>query len=131
MSKKSVLSFIFASIAFSANAAYDAKFVQGPESISYFSDFYLAKDDWRTIKQLETLNEPDQNGYIYVEHVSEYNCSNQTYKIVETKGFKTWDDVGTEFKLSDNNWKPVKGKYQYVYSKLCGTTKLADAKIVK
>lgn len=110
-------------------AAWDAKFMPQPEAKNYMSDYYLAVGDWRTVKQLESFDQPNANGHIYIENVAEFDCASQSFKIVESKGFASWNDyLGQNLKVVDT-WKPVEQntKEHVVLNKLC-STKVADAK---
>jgi hypothetical protein len=117
-------------IGITAHAAWDAKYIPDHNGKNYFSDYYLAEGSWRTIKQLESLNEPDQNGFIYYERVAEFDCSDKTYKIVQTKGYTSWEDFGREIKTPSAQWQSVipNTNEHLVLNKLC-STKIADANI--
>ena len=119
-----------ACVAGSAQAAWDAKFVAEPNGVSYFADYYLAEGNWRTVKQLHSLDQPDVNGFLYVEHVAEYDCQKRVYAVVQSRGFRTWDDVGQNLKLTTVAWHPVvqDNTQQQALDRMCSVRKMADAK---
>lgn len=85
----------------------------------YFSEFYLADGDWRTMKQLKSFSQPDPNGYLYIENVVEYDCSRNSVQVVQSKGFKSWDDQGQPLKNDIGIWQTVKATDKIVLDKIC------------
>lgn len=118
-----------ACVAGSAQAAWDAKFSAEPNGVSYFADYYLAEGNWRTVRQLHSLDTPDANGFLYVENVAEYDCQKRTYAVVQSRGFRTWDDAGQDLKLSAGTWQPVvqDNTQQHALDRMCSVRKMADA----
>ena len=118
-----------ACVAGSAQAAWDAKFVAEPNGVSYFADYYLAEGNWRTVKQLHSLDKPDANGFLYVENVAEYDCQKRTYALVQSRGFRTWDDAGQNLKVNTVAWQPVvqDNTQQQALDRMCSVRKMADA----
>lgn len=116
--------------ALNSQAAWDAKYLPNPNGGHYFADYYVAQDQWRTVKQLQSFDTPDANGYLYIEHVAEYDCSRGTFALVQSRGFRTWDDPGVDLKSPAGTWQSVAvdSTQQHALNRMCSTPALADAK---
>lgn len=116
--------------ALNSQAAWDAKFLPQSDGLSYFSDYYVAEGDIRTVSQLTSFDKPTISGFLYVEMVTEYNCTQKTFQIVQSKGYRTWDDQGQPVQNMLGVWQKVKtnSNEQVVLNRLCNTNTLADAK---
>lgn len=114
----------------SAQAAWDAKYLPEPTGLNYLSDFYLDEGAVRTVKQLKSFDQPNSNGFLYIEQVTEYNCESNAYQVVESRGFRSWDDFGVHLKNNIGVWQPVQPNTNdhTVINRLCRQGTMADAK---
>ena len=108
-------------------AAWDAKYMPEPSHSNYMSDVYVAQGSHRTVRQMDSFDQPDQNGFLYVERVTVYDCDRNTVQTIHSRGFRTWEDVGQELKTS-GAWQPVLTKSdQTIIGRMCSGTPVADA----
>jgi hypothetical protein len=75
-----------------------------------------------------STNEPDANGFVYVENIAQYNCQKNAYQLVKSVGFKSWDDKGVSIDQAMGKWNVVKASSpeQLMLNQLCKQS-VADA----
>lgn len=118
-----------AMVSVGAQAAWDAKFLPNTDGLQYYSNYFIAEGDVRSVRELTSLYAPDENGHVYIENVTEYNCAQSTFQVVHSTGFRAWNEQGQVLPARHQGWQTVKSNSneQLVLNRLCSKT-LADAK---
>ena len=96
------------------------------------SNSFYAEGDLRISRQLSSFDTPDQNGFLYVETVAQFNCAMNAMKVVKATGFKTWDDTGASIDHMVGQWQDVKSHatHSAMLKNLC-QTKVAEASSIQ
>ena len=116
---------LFASL---AHATWDFSITQGNTQLLAASSSFTADDDLRFASQMVSTNQPDANGFLYVENIAQYSCKKNAYQLVKAIGYKTWNDQGVSIEQTMGKWVPVTSgtPEQSMMNKLC-TLSVADA----
>ena len=116
---------LFASL---AHATWDFSVSQDQTQLLASSGSFAADGDLRFASQMVSTNQPDANGFLYVENIAQYSCQKNAYQLVKAIGFKSWDDQGTAIDSAMGKWMPVKAgsPEQTMMNKLCNLS-VADA----
>jgi hypothetical protein len=111
-----------------SHAAWDVNFAQNNSQFLAASSSFAADGDLRFAAQMISTNEPDANGFVYVENLAQYNCQKNAYQLVKSTGFKSWDDKGVSLDQAMGKWINVKAgtPEQLMLNKLCNQS-FADA----
>jgi hypothetical protein len=111
-----------------SHAAWDVNFAQNNSQFLAASSSFAADGDLRFASQMISTNEPDANGFVYVENLAQYNCQKNAYQLVKSTGFKSWDDKGVSLDQAMGKWINVKAgtPEQLMLNKLCNQS-FADA----
>lgn len=111
-----------------SHAAWDVNFAQNNSQFLAASSSFAADGDLRFAAQMISTNEPDANGFVYVENLAQYNCQKNAYQLVKSTGFKSWDDKGVSLDQAIGKWINVKAgtPEQLMLNKLCNQS-FADA----
>lgn len=112
-----------------AQAAWDGKFLPNTDGLQYYSNYFVVEGNVRSVRELTSLHAPDAQGNLYIENVTEYNCAQNTFQVVQSTGFRSWNDRGDAMPLRHQGWQNAKpnSNEQLVLNRLCTKT-LADAK---
>ena len=118
----------FAMLATTSHAAWDINIAQDKSQLLAASSSFTADGDLRFAAQMLSTNEPDANGFVYVENLAKYNCQKNAYQLVKATGFKSWDDIGVSIDQTMGKWNVVKAgsPEQIMLNKLCNQS-VADA----
>ena len=111
-----------------SHAAWDVNFAQNNSQFLAASSSFAADGDLRFASQMISTNEPDANGFVYVENIAQYNCQKNSYQLVKSVGFKSWDDKGVSIDQAMGKWNVVKAysPEQLMLNQLCKQS-VADA----
>ncbi len=111
-----------------AHATWDYSVTQDQTKLLASSGSFAADGDLRFASQMISTNQPDANGFVYVENIAQYSCQKNAYQLVKAIGFKSWDDKGASIDQAMGKWMPVKAgtPEQSMMNKLCNLS-LADA----
>ena len=117
-----------AMLATTSHAAWDINIAQDKSQLLAASSSFTADGDLRFAAQMLSTNEPDANGFVYVENIVQYNCQKNAYQLVKSTGFKSWDDKGVSLDQAMGKWINVKAgtPEQLMLNKLCNQS-FADA----
>ena len=118
----------FSVLASFSHAAWDISISQDNSQLLAASSSFAADGDLRFASQMISTNEPDANGFVYVENLAQYNCQKNAYQLVKAIGFKSWDDKGVSIDQAMGKWNVVKAgsPEQLMLNKLCNQS-MADA----
>ena len=111
-----------------SHAAWDISISQDNSQLLVASNSFAADGELRFASQMISTNEPDANGFLYVENSAKYNCQKNAYQLVKATGFKSWDDIGVSIDQTMGKWNVVKAgsPEQLILNKLCKQS-VADA----
>jgi len=111
-----------------SHAAWDISISEDKTQLLAASSSFAADGDLRFASQMISNNEPDANGFLYVENIAQYNCQKSAYQLVRAIGFKSWDDKGVSIDQAMGKWNVVKAgsPEQLMLNKLCNQS-MADA----
>ena len=111
-----------------SHAAWDITISQDKSQLLAASNSFAADGELRFASQMISTNEPDANGFVYVENLAQYNCRKNAYQLVKSTGFKSWDDKGVSLDQAMGKWINVKAgtPEQLMLNKLCNQS-FADA----
>jgi hypothetical protein len=111
-----------------SHAAWDISISDDKSQLLVASNSFAADGDLRFASQMISNNEPDANGFLYVENIAQYNCQKRAYQLVRAIGFKSWDDKGVSIDQAMGKWNVVKAgsPEQLMLNKLCNQS-MADA----
>jgi hypothetical protein len=111
-----------------SHAAWDISISEDKTQLLAASSSFAADGDLRFASQMISNNEPDANGFLYVENIAQYNCQKSAYHLVRAIGFKSWDDKGVSIDQAMGKWNVVKAgsPEQLMLNKLCNQS-MADA----
>ena len=111
-----------------SHAAWDISISQDKSQLLAASSSFAADGELRFASQMISTNEPDANGFVYVENLAQYNCPKNAYQLVKAIGFKSWDDKGVSIDQAMGKWNVVKAgsPEQLMLNKLCNQS-MADA----
>ena len=118
----------FSVLASVSHAAWDISITQDNSQLLAASSSFSADGELRFASQMISTNEPDANGFVYVENLAQYNCQKNAYQLVKSTGFKSWDDKGVSLDQAMGKWINVKAgtPEQLMLNKLCKQS-FADA----
>ena len=111
-----------------SHAAWDINIAQENRQLLAASTSFTSDGDLRIASQMLSTNEPDANGFVYVENIAQYNCQKSAFQLVKATGFKSWDDKGVSIDQAIGKWTTVKAgsPEQLMLNKLCNQS-VADA----
>ena len=111
-----------------SHAAWDISISDDKSQLLVASNSFAADGDLRFASQMISNNEPDANGFLYVENIAQYNCQKGAYQLVKAIGFTSWDDKGVSIDQAMGKWNVVKAgsPEQVMLNKLCNQS-VADA----
>ena len=111
-----------------SHAAWDISISQDKSQLLVASNSFAADGELRFASQMISTNEPDSNGFVYVENIAQYNCQKNAYQLVKSVGFKSWDDKGVSVDQAMGKWNVVKvgSPEQLMINQLCKQS-VADA----
>jgi hypothetical protein len=111
-----------------AHAAWDFSISQGNSQLLASTSSFTADDDLRFASQMVSTNQPDANGFLYVENIAQYSCIKNAYQLVKAIGYKSWNDQGVSIDQTMGKWIPVTTgtPEQAMINKLCNLS-VADA----
>ena len=116
---------MFASL---AHATWDFSITQGNSQLLASTSSFTADDDLRFASQMVSTNQPDANGFVYVENIAQYSCKKNAYQLVKAIGYKSWNDQGVSIDKAMGKWVSVTSgtPEQAMINKLCNLS-VADA----
>jgi|GEM_PF-2708772 len=97
----------FLAFASFAQAGWDINITEGQTQLLASSNSFASEGELRFASQMISTNTPDANGFLYVENVAQYNCAKNSYQLVKSMGFKSWDDQGVSIDSDMGKWLPV------------------------
>ena len=62
-----------------SHAAWDISIAQDNSQLLAASSSFASDGDLRFASQMISTNEPDANGFVYVENLAQYNCKKNAY----------------------------------------------------
>jgi hypothetical protein len=111
-----------------SHAAWDISISDNDSQLLAASNSFATDGELRFASQMTSTNEPDANGFLYVENIAQYNCQKSAYQLVRSIGFKSWDDKGVSIDQALGKWNVPKAgtPEQVMLNKLCNQS-MADA----